>query len=265
MNITTNNYFEIAANLSFSDLPEKFKLIHNDLYESTGSGLDWSAVEASPDYKSMIELYFSQLSEHLKEKPAPAAKKQESRAGAKKRGQRKSAVTGKKKAATKPKTPAKKKKKPGLKENVEYLKDLSEELKIIRRFVGLHDKEKTQKAVILVWNYLNRLIAKGKVRASKSFQGAATPYHEQIGWIQEHLQLGMKQGFASDDEEETARLVFDEEKIAELREILKQYEVWPSVRLVLRYISMQGKSPAVARFAQEIPAIDRPPDRAKGK
>lgn len=260
MNITTNNYFEVASNLNFSDLPEKFGLIHNDIDESTGSGLDWSAVEASPDYKSMVELYFSQLAEHLQEDQS----KDKAPTPTKKRATRKKGTTAKKKAAAKKKAPAKKKK-PGLKENVEYLKDLSEELKIIKRFVGLHDKEKSQLSVRRAWNYLNRLVAKGKVRASKTFQGAATPYHEQIAWIQEHLELGMKQGFASDNEEETARLVFDEEKIAEFRGILKQYDVWPSVRLVLRYIGMQGKSPALDKVKALITAIDKATDKGQLK
>jgi hypothetical protein len=152
------------------------------------------------------------------------------------------------KSSTRKSTP----KKPATpKQNVELVRDLDIELRLITRFVNLHDKPKTFQQVLGVFNALNRAVKKGQIRKTDN----PTPYHKEMIWIQDKLEKALSTAYSGNDLDEITVLGFDEKKIEELKAIRKKFSVYPSVRLGLRFVGMEGKAPDKDRAQRLLNAI----------
>lgn len=108
------------------------------------------------------------------------------------------------------------------------VKSLSEEVKFIRRFVGLHKKVKTPNAVL---NFIKSL----QKSISQRFINKNSPFVKEIYYIQDTL-IEFYQRMKGE-----MRILLEEKTLAKLAAISGGEEVYPSVGFIKTFIGMQGK------------------------
>lgn len=121
----------------------------------------------------------------------------------------------------------------------EYVRDLDVEYRLISRFVNTHNKRKTFKQLLAIFQAVNKAIKKGHIRKTKN----PTPFHEEIEYIQGRLQYALKNLFKTNDELEEIKPQWNADWLAKLKKIKDSFAVWPSVRFAIRFIGMEGKAP----------------------
>lgn len=223
--ITTDNYFTVHPSIPVDKLPELLAEKYDFVKELTEDHTTWKYYNADEEIQKTVAQYFADLWDFLESKKAsPKANKPAPKAKtvAKKRTA--------KKAAPAPK-PA-----PSIEK---YVRELDLELRLIRRFVNIDSKPRRYSQVLAFLNAINRAAEKGQVRKTKN----PTKYHKEIEWIQQMVAKALAKSYKGDDPDEIAKSGFEPKQVAKFRAILKSYEVYPSVRLALRYYSMAGKIP----------------------
>jgi DNA repair protein RadC len=108
------------------------------------------------------------------------------------------------------------------------VKNLSEEVKFIRRFVGLHNKVKSPNAVLTFIKSLQKSITQKLI--SKS-----SPFVKEIYYIQDNL-IEFYNRMKGE-----MRILLEEKTLPKLAAISGGEEVYPSVGFIKSFIGMQGK------------------------
>lgn len=231
--ITIENYYKETADLKQTDLPLTLWKGHQFVDKVTQNGSSWNAYHSSASIKKTIDLFLEKLNEFMSKKNGNKAKAKTTSSPTKK-------VTPKTARTTKPKvkqnTPSspKPKKKTARElayDKAEKVETISVELKMIKRFVLMHDKVKTQNQIRLFINALQKSIVEKRIRKT-------SPYAKEINKIQDYL-IGLHGQFknSSDilkvDIAESVRGKY-------LTLVGKQAELY-SVKFIKSYINLQGK------------------------
>ena len=121
---------------------------------------------------------------------------------------------------------------------------ISEEVRFVRRFLGLHNKTREKKQVLSFINSLQRAMLEKRIRKASSFA-------KEILYIQESLlkiynSMGAK-----------IKIELKPNTINEFIKIAKSEKVRPSVQFIKRYISIQGKPDKVEQGARLCKALER--------
>ena len=229
--ITIQNYYTETAGLKQTDLPLTLWKGHQFVDKVTQNGNSWDAYHASASIKKTIDLFLDKLNEFMAKKGGS-----KSSTSKPKKTSPKTARTTKPKV--KPSTPTSKTVKPKKKtarelayEKAEKVETISVELKMIKRFVLMHDKVKTQNQIRLFINALQKAIVEKRIRKT-------SPYAKEINKIQDYL-IGLHAQFKNDsdilkvDIAESIRGKY-------LTLVGKQAELY-SVKFIKSYINLQGK------------------------
>ena len=221
--ITADNYFVEVERIGVNNLPETLKRSHEFVLKSTNNGSSWDAVNNNETVKKVFNLYLSKLNEFVsssKEKkpeggqstkaakpyPKPSGK---SRAPEKRASQKKTKLKTEKSSAKK----------------VEHIR---EEIKFIKRFVGLQKKVKSPNAILSFIKALQRAIVQKLIRKT-------SPLAKEIQMIQERL----IQTYNRMKDDET--FLINEKDLNKLVAIAGGEEVYPSITVIKRFVGMQGK------------------------
>lgn len=277
--ITRDNYFDEIGNLDIASMGQAIEEGHKFLVKSTDSGKDWDMYYESGKIRETIDLYLASLNDEIKrtKRPAsqPTASKEshgkakavkakptknppECRPAAKKQNRAANPKTAKPTVAKTGKNPAKSATGKGsnpkaTKSSVELVRDLDVELRLMNRFRGLDSKPRTFSQVLSVLNAINRAVSKGEIRKTLN----PTKYHKEIEWIQDKLVKALETAYSGNNPNETKTLEFDKPTIERIKSIWNGYQVYPSVRLGLRYFAMEGKSPDIQKAAGLLAEIER--------
>jgi hypothetical protein len=221
--ITANNYFVEVERIGVNNLPETLKKGHDLVVKSTANGTSWSNYQNSENIQKVVNLYFQKLSDYILTLKA----KKESKAEPKpyiqtvtpttKRNVLKKAV--KQKAQTKKQRPSK----------IKHVEHIREEIKFIKRFVGLHNKVKSPNAILAFIKALQRSIVQKLIRKT-------SPLAKEIQMIQDkliHIHNKMK------GEESFA---INEGDLNRLVAIAGGEQVYPSITVIKRFIGLQDKN-----------------------
>jgi hypothetical protein len=240
--ITANNYFEEVKRIGVDNLPETLRKGHDYVIKSTGNGSTWNNYHNSETIRKVIDLYFQKLQEFAaaskgiqKEEGKPRAPKPYPvRAEPKNEGKKAPLSKAKpalKSASVKRKAPAKK---------VEHIR---EEVKYIKRYVGLHNKIKSPNAILAFIKALQRSIVQKLIRKT-------SPLAKEISMIQDKL-INVYNRMKGEE-----KFAINGNDLQRLAAIAGGEEVYPSVRFIKRFISMQGKNLEPKRIEDFIKQLD---------
>jgi hypothetical protein len=219
--ITHQNYFTEISNINVSDLPDTLRKSHDFVTKSTNNGSTWATYHSNETIRKVINLYFEKLNQYLgnpterKPEAIPEVKPKHARGSVVKKG----------KSPTKRRAYQKniEAKKPSKK--VEHIR---EEIKFIKRFVGLHNKVKSPNSILSLIKALQKSIVQKLIRKT-------SPLAKDIQSIQDKL-VSLYNSMKGD-----LRIEINDKELARLVVIAGGEEVYPSINIMKRYIGMQGK------------------------
>jgi hypothetical protein len=213
--ITVSNYFEEVERIGVSTLPETLKKGHDLVVKSTSNGTNWGNYHNSDGIKKVIDLYFQKLNEYASTRnPKPSNESKPIRPAAKKK---------------EPKPKEKKVRQTKEQRNVKHVEHIREEVKFIKRYVGLHNKVKTPNAILAFIKALQRSIVQKLIRKT-------SPLSDEIDMIQNKL----VQAYNKMKGEES--FAINEKDLNHLVAIAGGEAVYPSIAVIKRYIGLQGQS-----------------------
>jgi hypothetical protein len=212
--ITASNYFEEVERIGVSTLPETLKRGHALVIKTTSNGTNWGNYQNSENIKKVIDLYFQKLSEYAGTlTPKTTTQKP---------------VKPKKTSAKKSEPKPKKVKAAKESKNVKHVEHIREEVKFIKRYVGLHNKMKSPNAILTFIKALQRSIVLKLIRKT-------SPLADEIQMIQGKL----VQAYNRMKGEESFSI--NELDLNRLVSIAGGEKVYPSITVIKRFIGLQGK------------------------
>jgi hypothetical protein len=214
--INQNNYTELIPKIDYNALPESLQKGYDFVKKCTTNYTVWDVYNSSDKIRAVIDLYFSKVVAYLpKEKSSKADIAPKEKATVKKEKEVVEKVAKPiQNTATEP---------------TNYSERLAEEIKLIKRFVNMNEKQKTQEEIIRFINTLQKSIVEKKVRKSSE-------YAKHIEFIQNDLikvyeRMGTK----------TLYLI-PQKKLAELENIVGIEKVYPSMLYLKKYLNLVGKT-----------------------
>lgn len=213
--INQHNYAELVNQLDYNTLPEAIQKGYDFVKKCTSNYAVWDAYNSSEKIKQVVDIYFKKVEGYL---PKPKIKKAETT-------KRESVATKEKVVEPKITTP----KAPKPTENINFSERLVEEIKLIKRFVNLQGKQKTQEDILRFITSLQKAIVEKKVRKT-------SVYAKEIEFIQDDLittynQMGSKTVYH-----------INQNKLEELASIVGAEKVFPSMLYIKKFIGLVGKS-----------------------
>lgn len=121
------------------------------------------------------------------------------------------------------------------------VREQSVELKIMGAFTRLDRKLLPQRRSLNLLKRLQREIKRGKISSGKNPGTTPTKWHKEMAWIQDKLVKAINVGFKTGDPLEEQQLNFDLETVARFTAIVKGHKVFPSLRILLRFIGLSRK------------------------
>jgi hypothetical protein len=215
--ITANNYFEEVQRIGVDTLPDTLKKGHDLVVRSTANGTNWGNYHGSDSIKKVIDLYFQKLMEYAGSTSPKVVAQTES-------VKPKATVSKPAARVSKPKK-AKEVEKP---KHVKHVEHIREEVKFIKRYVGLHNKVKSPNSILAFIKALQRSIVQKLIRKT-------SPLAEEIEMIQNKLvqaynKMKGEESFAINDKD-----------LSRLVGIAGGEAVYPSITVIKRFIGLQGK------------------------
>lgn len=227
MTIVSENYYSFIQNVDYTKLTEVLKQGWDFVARACPEG-DWTNYNASEKIRETIDTYFLSLSEYLQKNTKAlkySFKEDVPKQGTAKPTKRKTTQPSKPNAPAKePKTKKPKEKYP----DAALVERIPDEIKFIRRFLAFHDKSVESVKVLRLINALQKAIVERRI-------GKTSPYADEIRYIQDKLVSAYNSMGAS------ATLSINDEKREVLKAIIHKEVLYPSVILMKRYLSLNGK------------------------
>lgn len=233
--------------VDLSQLPEGLKKGHSFILKSTENMDNWKAYEQGEATRKAIDLIFEKMGEFLS-KQKETVKKQETKKSEKPSPRSETETT-----KTNPIRERVKSAPVQETESAEFVERIPDEIRFIRRCVSLHGKKKTREDLLRFINALHRAILEKRIRK-------ASPYAKQINYIQDKLvkrynEMGRK----------AETMLLSNATLNEFKEIIASQKVMPSVNLIKRYISLNGKFDVKDRAASLLKAMNKALEKGKVK
>lgn len=220
--ITKENFSQELPRIPVKDLPPDIKELHEFAVESSDSGKNWDAY-ADETVRPVIDHYFKKLNEFLSskketqpEKKSQPQKTKQPRQTTRESAKREKAVVENMKPDVETQT------------DPDFVEKIPEEIRFIRRCLSLHGKKKSKEDLLKFINAMHRAIVEKRIRKS-------SPYAKQMNFIQDKL----VKKYNSMSKPEVMEL--SSKTLNEFKEIVASQKVMPSVSLIKRYISLNGK------------------------
>lgn len=212
MQITIQNYFQKTAGIDFSRENEALRKGHEFTLKASTNGTDWTPYASSESIRRVVDLYFTKLGEFL-DKKAPITPATRTRT-----------------AATRKETVPKPSKEKQYEDETQVtrLEHIHEEVKFIKRYVGLHNKMKSPNAILNFIKALQKAIVQKYITKKSQFAS-------EISLIQDKL-ITLYNKMKKDE-----RVEINDEDLARMVSIAGGETVYTSIGFIKRYIGMQGK------------------------
>lgn len=214
--ITTKNYFNKVGNMDASQLPMNLKEGYDFVKEVTENHTTWNYYHSDADIKAAVDEYLANVSDHLKKIDSSARPNQPLSA--------QKTIKKKAKEAKTKNIPARISTK-----NAKPVEHIREEIKFIRRYVGLHNKVKSPGSILAFIKSLQRAIVQKIIRKS-------SPYAKEIEVIQDKL-IQVYNKMKGDES-----FAINEKDLNRMVSIAGGEKVYPSIAVIKRFIGIQGNS-----------------------
>jgi hypothetical protein len=235
--INSGNYFSIIESVAVHTLPPALFKSHQAVLRITNNGESWERYAGNGEIKRILDIYFGKLSDFIKTLQ-PASRNKETKAV-----KQESVKTTKEKS--------KKTKEPQAEDDLPEPKSvakISEEVKFIKRFVGLHNKKKSPQTILSFIKSLQRSIVQKLIRKT-------SPFAKEIQSIQQVL-IDFYHSMKGDKP-----VKIGDSWLPKLVAIAGGEKVYPSLNIIKRYIGLQGKpidKDLIDRFISQIEkALDK--------
>jgi hypothetical protein len=223
--ITINNYQDTVKNLDYSTLPATYWKTHTFIEKASENYTNWNAYNANEGIKKLMDAYFVKLDEYLqKQDVKPNVKVNTTEV--KQTEHTTEVITPVKK--TKVAAPIPPSNEVEEEMDFSFVERIPEELKFLKRFIAMNGKKKTKEDFLRFINALHRAIVEKKIRKS-------SPYAKQLEYIQEKLVIRFN------EMTKPVNVEINEKTIYEFKNLITQERVMPSVMLIKRYITLNGK------------------------
>ena len=235
--INMENYFSTINSVGVNKLTPALSKSHEAVLKLTNNGESWEKYSASDGVKTFIDRYFRNLNVFIKTL-IPASGKPEVK------------VASQNAINTKERKP-KKVKEAQVDDDLAEPKSvarISEEVKFIKRFVGLHNKKKSPQTILSFIKSLQRSIVQKLIRKT-------SPFAKEIQSIQQAL-IDFYHSMKGDKP-----VKIGDSELPKLVAIAGGEKVYPSLNIIKRYIGLQGKpidKDLIDRFISQIEkALDK--------
>lgn len=221
--ITDKNYFTEIDRIGISSLPDTLRKSHDFVVKSTNNGSSWDTYQNNDTIRKVIHLYFEKLNQYLDTQPT--YKTQAPKSETKAELIRKTSATAKPKP---PKATTEHKPNKAVQKSAKKVEHVREEIKFIKRFVALHNKVKSPNSILSLLKGLQKAIIQKLIKKT-------SPLAKEIQAIQDKL-VSLYNSMKGD-----LRIEINDKELAKLVVIAGGEEVYPSINVIKRYISLQGK------------------------
>ncbi len=223
--INIDNYKDQITSIDFTKLPAKFLNGHRFVEKSTLNYTDWNAYYKSDSIKRIIDKYIEELNEKAQVTTSIQNTNHKiSDVKTIKHTTENTSLPHFKKVAD----IAEQKNEADEEMDFSFVERIPEEIKFIKRFLSLNGKKKTKEDLLRFINALHRSIVEKKIRK-------ASPYAKQIEYIQEKLVLRFN------EMTKPQTIEINEKTFYDFKNIVSQERVMPSVMLIKRYLSLNGR------------------------
>ena len=219
--ITFDNYPDKAKNIDFSTLPDVLQKGNDYAKKVTLNFTSRTAYDSSPDIKKVMDMYFAKLESFL-------ATKKEAVAPAKKEQSTEPKKEAKKVTKTEKKTIPAHDEKPALR--VDWVERIPEELRFMKRYIGMNGKTKTYDQLLSLINSLQRAILEKRIRKT-------SPYAKEVEYMQKKLI-----GVYNQRQGESVLVKIASATVKEFSELINKEKVYKSIQFIKRFISLHGKT-----------------------
>lgn len=235
--ITEKNYFIEIEKIGINRLPDTLRKSHDFVVKSTANGNNWDTYQNNETIRKVVNLYFEKLNQYLKSSEPSTKPHQQAESKTEKQPIKIKKATEKIKVKS-AKQKSKSQGKPSRK--VEHIR---EEVKFIKRFVGLHNKIKSPNSILTLIKSLQKAIVQKLIRRT-------SPLAKEIQAIQDKL-VTLYNSMKGD-----LRIEINEKELTKLVVIAGGEEVFPSINIIKRYIGMQGKEAEHTKIDSFVKQID---------
>ncbi len=222
--ITLSNYFNEINRIGVSTFPETLSKSHDFVLKSTNNGSNWETYNTNATVKKVVDLYLSKLNEFLASRsgdsPRPTSEQKVPKPYPQVKPRQE--LPPRKRVAPKA-VKAKKEKKQG-----KRVENIREEVKFIKRYVGLHNKVKSPSSILSFIKALQRSIVQKLIRKT-------SPLAKDIETIQDKL-VNVFNKMKGDE-----RFEINEKDLGRFVSIAGGEEVYPSIKFIKRFIGMQER------------------------
>lgn len=229
--ITINNYKETIKDLDYSTLPATYWKTHQYIEKASENYTNWNAYNSNEGIKKLMDTYFVKLEEFLQKNPITPKHDISKNIHVVKIDNSHSET---KSEIVKPKETHKtiKLTLPTTDDNEEmdlsFVERIPEEIKFLKRYVAMNNKRKTKDDLLRFINTLQKAMVEKRIRKT-------SPYAKQIKYIQDKLLARFNEMGKHTD------VVLSEKTVLEFKTLIAQEKVMPSIMLIKRYITLNGK------------------------
>jgi len=240
---TISNYFTEVAKIDVSTLPDLLQESHRFVMQATKNGASWQRYETSAAIREAIDLHIQGMNNAIAASPSKAVRPKAVQASFPTTAEKKPASAKKKKGVT----PSPEITSTG-EGKVQLVARIPDELRFIRRFIGLDGKEQTKEQLLRFINSLQKAIVEKRIRKTSEWA-------EQIRMIQKKLidtYNGMKGKITIELQSTT---------LEKLKSFADSEKLLASVAFIKRYIGMNEKIGIKEKAKTLLIAIDRAYDK----
>ncbi len=244
MKLTKANYFQQVGNyMHIIEADADFDATYKFINKVTKNGKEIHNLDKSPEIRETFDLFLQNLNSRQgkqnKTKPKKTAKGHDT----KKPSVAKQATA--KKAVTTPVKP-KPKGKPVPKRKPVQLAHIPSDIILVKKYLGLHDKEKTYEQLLAIWRAFNKAIVERKVMRG-------SPYQTDITAMNTSLLMALDRAAESG----SIHLTIPEARLQVYLDIAHSVERSAGVGILIEYINISGKDGMQQRAAKLLKRIER--------
>ena len=223
--ITINNYKETVKDLDYSTLPATYWKTHQFIEKASENYTNWNAYNSNEGIKKLMDAYFEKLDAFLAKNQSKSNDTNNIhvvRIDNSESSSEKKVNTTKTIKHSQPVTPET--------DDIDlsFVERIPEEIKFLKRYVSMNNKRKTKDDILRFINALQKAMIEKRIRKT-------SPYAKQIRYIQDKLLSRFN------DMGKHTDVVLSESTLLEFKNLIAQERVMPSIMLIKRYITLNGK------------------------
>ncbi|OSZ81930.1 hypothetical protein CAP35_01270 [Chitinophagaceae bacterium IBVUCB1] len=243
MKLNSTNYFQqIDSYMDIIRSDADFEATYRFINKVTKNGKEPQNLNKSPEIKETFNLFLQNLNSRESKQKKTTAKKAPDKQAKKPLQPKQETTTKVAKGVIKP-TP---KKKPVARHKAVQVAHIPSDIVLVKKYLGLHDKEKTYEQLLAIWRAFNKAIVERKVMRG-------SPYQTDITAMNNSLLMAIDRAA----EAGSIHLTIPEARLQVYQEIAHSVERSAGVGILIEYINISGKAGIQERAEKLLRRIEK--------